>query len=559
MRRPSLLAATAALVLLALPGGAALGARSKPVAEVGGGIRLHAAGAAIPPSAYAALLASRSARPAAATPLVGTLRNWLALDERTNGYERKPFTLAASGDHIEVWIANELAFPAGDCRNTANGGARVAVTAQQAAFIGQQFDQTIYPRESAALSVAPPRDGSRARANLAVYAPAGEGDNVVVLIDNVRDESFYDRDNAGNKPYIAGFFDPEVVEFFDRNVVTLDAYDWIHRTGPNPPHEPDAANLCRTAPARPFLYESTFAHEYQHLLEYYEDPNEDTWVDEGLADLAQRITGYVDARRSIRQTGYDVHVQCFLGWLGVRTAANPNPHPGGPENSLTRWDEHSADEVLCDYGAAYTFMEFLSGRYGMRFIRELHRDDASGLDGLRSVLRRFHIDATPASLVRDWSAAMALDGVLDRGAPFAGGRSRYRVPTLDAAINWATPLAYARAGAPPNGSDFVRLRAANGRFLRARLLRTLRFTGAPSASFSLRLVAYSSTGRQRARLATVPLRRGRASIGPRALRRLVGRTADVAAALVTVTDASGRARAYERYRLTVNGVRQPGG
>jgi len=28
---------------------------------------------------------------------------------------------------------------------------------------------------------------------------------------------------------------------------------------------------------------------------------------------------------------------------------------------------------------------------------------------------------------------------------------------------------------------------------------------------------------------------------------------------VTVTDASGRARAYERYRLTVNGVRQPGG
>jgi hypothetical protein len=215
--------------------------------------------------------------------------------------------------------------------------------------------------------------------------------------------------------------------------------------------------------------------------------------------------------------------------------------------------------VLCDYCAAFTFMEFLSGRYGVRFIRELHRDDASGLEGLRSVLRRLRIDATPASLVRDWSAAMALDGVLDRGVPFAGQRSRYRVPALDATINWATPLAYAHAGAPPNGSDFVRLRAANGRFLRARSLRTLRFAGAPSASFSLRLVAHSSTGRQPARLATVPLRRGRSSIGPRALRQLVGRTADVAAALVTVTDASGRARAYERYRLTVNGIRQPGG
>jgi hypothetical protein len=493
------------------------------------------------------------------TPAVGATRNWLSLDEQTNGYEQRTFTLEASGQHIEVWVAGDLAFPAGDCRNAANGGGRVTVSPAQAAYLAQIFDTKIYPRESAAFSVPRARDGSRSRADPLRYAPAGEGDNVVLLVDNVRDENYYDRDNTGNKPYIAGFFAPDLVEFFDRNVITIDAYDWLHRTGGSPPHEPAPADLCRSAPARPYLYESTFAHEYEHLLEYYEDPGEVTFVDEGLADLAQTLTGFVDTRRSIRQTGHDVHVQCFLGWLGMRTTANPNPRPGGPENSLNRWNEHSSDEILCDYGAAYTFMEFLLGRYGLRFIRELHRDDAPGFEGFRSVLRRLHIRSSAASLVRDWSVTMALDAVLDRGVPFSGTRSRYRTPTLRAEINWATSRAYAHPGAPPNGSDFVRLRDGRGRFLGASSLRSLRFAGDSTAAFALQLVAYSSRGHRRAYLASIPLRAARAAVTRQQLRTLVGSEDDVVGAIVTVTDPRGTDRSYARYRLTVNGVLQPGG
>ena len=110
--------------------------------------------------------------------------------------------------------------------------------------------------------------------------------------------------------------------------MTIDAFDWLHRTGANPPNDPDPANQCLSRPARPFLYEGTFAHEYQHLLEYYEDPDETSWVNEGLADWAQTLTGYVDPSLPITDQGFDSHIQSFLGYYGIRTPANPNPRDG---------------------------------------------------------------------------------------------------------------------------------------------------------------------------------------------------------------------------------------
>ena len=55
-------------------------------------------------------------RAAAATPPVGTVRQWLALDDFNGILYRKDYTLRGVGTHIEVWVANDLAFPAGDCR-----------------------------------------------------------------------------------------------------------------------------------------------------------------------------------------------------------------------------------------------------------------------------------------------------------------------------------------------------------------------------------------------------------------------------------------------------------
>ena len=518
--------------------------------------------AAIPDRAASAAAAQApAAGVAASTPAVGTVRNWLALDEGTS--YPKPFALMGAGQHIEVWVAQDLTFPAGDCRNNVDGGTRIVVTPEQIAYLIRQFDEVIYPRMSATFSAPRGRDGTRAEVDRTQYDPAGEADNVVVLVDNVRDENYYDRDNATNKPYVAGFFHARLTELFDRNLITVDAWDWEHRTGGNPPHEPVPGNLCTSAPARPFLYEAVFAHEYAHLLQYYEDRDEVTWVDEGLADYAQSVAGYVDPRRSIYERGHDTHVQCFLGWQGVQTPANPNPRAGGPENSLTRWSDHGGDEVLCDYGAAYTFMEYLAGRFGRGFMSALHRDDASGFRGLTSVLRRFGQRVTVRRLVHDWAAMVALDGVLDRGTPLRGRprRATYATPRLRATVNWATPRAYARPGAPPNGSDYVRLRGSRG-YLHTRNLRSLSFTArdAASDSFTVQLVSYSSHSRTPAHLASVRLGRdGRATLNRSQLRRMVGSRAELVAAIVTLDDPSGSRSEYGRYRLVVNGVVQPGG
>ncbi|MGH2808643.1 MAG: choice-of-anchor J domain-containing protein, partial [Actinomycetota bacterium] len=256
-------------------------------------------------------------------------------------------------------------------------------------------------------------------------------------------------------------------------------YDWVHRTGANPPNEPVPGDFCENKSARPFLYEGTFAHEYQHLLEHYEDANEVNWVNEGLSDWAQTLTGYVDPSVPITDIGTDSHVQCFLGYLGVETPANPVPREGGPENSLTAWGDQGDDEILCDYGAAYTLMEFLRDSYGRPLMTRLHRLNANGFRGLTRAIALSGGTDTARETLHKWIAAVALDGVLDDGATMHGGDPAwYQVSTLDATINWDTPRTHSDPGAPPNGADFVRLRGANGDFLTAADLRTLEFDGA---------------------------------------------------------------------------------
>ncbi|HYY74736.1 MAG TPA: choice-of-anchor J domain-containing protein [Gaiellaceae bacterium] len=427
---------------------------------------------------------------AAETPDVGTVQSWVALDDFAGIAYLKDFTLRGVGEHIEVWVASEenvqtdeslppaseLDFPEGDCRN----GPRTEITDEQVSYFINEFDTNIYPKESAAFSVPPERAGTDGIFGPGLSRP-GEGDNIVVLIDNVRDDNFYDTDNQNGFSYIAGFFWSFSTDVHDRNVMNIDAFDWIHRTGANPPHEP-TEDLCTSAPARPFLYEGVFAHEYQHLLEHYEDPDETTWMNEGLSDWAQTLTGYVDPSDPITEIGFDSHIQCFLGNLGIQTDANPIPRDGGPENSLTVWGDQNFDhewEILCDYGAAYSLMELLAGRYGPDFMTSLHRGDANGLPGLEEALNAFGVNKSPRQILHEWAAAVAVDGVLDGGGKVRGGKSgTYRIPTMNSTINWDNPESYETPGAPPNGSDYVRLRDAAGNYLSARQIESISFDGA---------------------------------------------------------------------------------
>lgn len=429
-----------------------------------------------------------SAGAAQAVSEVGEVKLWPTIDFVTGALNFKEFTLRGVGNNIEVWVlsgsddvSTGTDFPADDCRND---GVRTVINDDQVNYLIEQFDGNIYPKESEAFSVPPERDGTNSAA-VDLGLPAdyyqGDGDDIVVLVDNVRDENFYDTNNQSSLSYVAGFY----TSFFDdvvldRLTMTIDAWDWLHRTGENPPHEP-TEDPCTSAPARQFLYEGVFAHEYQHLLLNYVDQNETIWVNEGLADWAQTLTGYVDPSTPITDLGYDSHIQCFLGYLGVQSEFNPIPRQGGPENSLNLWGDQTdfESEVFCDYGAAYTMMEYLADRFGTDFMGEFHRDPLHGLESLQALTKAAGSDMSIDELIDEWAASMALDGLLDDRPKLNGGDpADFQVDTLDATINWDTDQAFSSPGAPPNGSDYVRLRGPYG-YLTAGDIDSIEFTGVP--------------------------------------------------------------------------------
>ena len=163
---------------------------------------------------------------------------------------RKDYTLRGVGDHIEVWVANDTSFPAGDCRNQVPN--TTVVTDAQVADLVHEFDTNMYPKETAAFSTPPDRDGTNAllgpdaNGNGGVYT--GDGNKTVTLVDNIRDDNYYTFPAAPT--YIAGFYSSQFNELFDRNVMTIDAFDWLHRTGDNPRTSPPTtcAPAARRAP-----------------------------------------------------------------------------------------------------------------------------------------------------------------------------------------------------------------------------------------------------------------------------------------------------------------------
>ncbi|WP_329110654.1 immune inhibitor A [Micromonospora sp. NBC_01699] len=426
--------------------------------------------------------ARRGARAAAETPPVGTVRQWLGRDDAQGILYRKNYTLRGLGEHIEVWVANDIAFPAGDCR--AQIPSSTQITDAQVNRLVSEFDTNMYPKESEAFSTPPDRDGSNsqvppdANGNGGDYT--GAGNKIVTLVDNVRDDNFYDFPAAPT--YIAGFFSSQLNELFDRNVMTVDAFDWLHRTGDNPPDEP-TGDLCTSRPARPNAYEGTFAHEYQHLLHHYTDPFESILLNEGLSDFAQTLVGYVDATKTVYDRGADSHIYCYQGFGTVQTPYNTNPRDcGGPENSLNLWDEGSnPSAVLADYGNAYAFVLFLYDRYGADFVSRLHRDGA--LQGLASLDAALEAEGVGDlyQVIHDYQTATLVDKIVGdsrRGIILGVPKGRVTSPSLRSTVNLANPAAYITPGAAPNGADFVPLQKANGQILRGRDLRSIKFRGA---------------------------------------------------------------------------------
>ena len=237
------------------------------------------------------------------------------------------FTKMVEGNHCEVWVADDLTFPSGDARNAYTD--RITITLDQAEYAAQQFDEVIYPTESEYFSVPPAYNGSNALMPTYTddsndYYNTTDAGKVMIMIFNIKDTNF---NNPSYPYYIVGFYSSSQTAYYDRNIIHIDCYDWANRTG-------DQGN------SHSYLYESTLAHEYQHLLHDYVDTNESTWLNEGCSMYAEGLCGY----------GYSyTHIACFFYT---------------PDNSLTQWADQGQNNILADYGAALLFMIYMNDHYG---------------------------------------------------------------------------------------------------------------------------------------------------------------------------------------------------
>ncbi len=252
---------------------------------------------------------------------VSDIAPFLVLDDYYGYYFFSNFQMRKNGTHCEVWVQVNRNFPAGDPRND-----RVTINDTNVNYIANEFDTVIWPIEKEYFGQPAALDGSNSLLEEMGY-PASyifkthTPTKVMIMISNVRDANYY----TTYPYYIAGFFSPSFKAYYDRNIISIDCYDWKNRTTGSVP--------------RPYVYESTVAHEYQHLLHDATDADEESWLNEGCAMYAEFLCGY----------GIDpAYINAFLYT---------------PDNSLTVWGDQDNND-LADYGAAALFMIYVNDHFG---------------------------------------------------------------------------------------------------------------------------------------------------------------------------------------------------
>ncbi len=132
------------------------------------------------------------------------------------------------------------------------------------------------------------------------------------------------------------------------------------------------------------------AHEFEHLIHFNYDADEFFWVDEGCAEYAKYLNGYLDSHN--------------------RTAFISN-FELNPEDSLLYWnyDSEEGKDVRIDYGGAYAFIFYVAEKYGDTAIKNIVSDtDTSGI-GIEDSLQGLGYSIDFNDLYLNWITALVVD------------------------------------------------------------------------------------------------------------------------------------------------------
>ncbi len=133
------------------------------------------------------------------------------------------------------------------------------------------------------------------------------------------------------------------------------------------------------------FYDGTLAHEFQHMIHWYEDRNEDTWINEGCSELASFVNGF-------------------------DPGDSDSIFTERPDTQLDNWDDNM-DENAYHYGASYLLMEYSYERFGKSFIKKLVSEPLNGIEGYDAALKDSGDAEDFYTVFSDWIVANLLDNI----------------------------------------------------------------------------------------------------------------------------------------------------
>ncbi len=205
------------------------------------------------------------------------------------------------------------------------------------------------------------------------------------------------------------------------------------------------------------LYMATLTHEFQHMIQASTDPNESNWADEGLAQMAETLTGY---------PGYAEDVSY------LRSTDTP----------LNFWDAYGDTSPY--YASNFLFWLYLWEQFGDDFFIQAAQSPREGLVAVDEVLQARGADRTVYQVFSDWTVANLVDDrTLDEG--------RYGYDNFDAGT--VSPMQRPESAPPFQQTYTIDQFTPHYHMLSGGTTYTVDFTGDPVASF-VPTTAYSGQG-----------------------------------------------------------------
>ncbi len=333
-----------------------------------------------PPTAQPDASATPTWVPSATLPPGGEAQAMLALLAQTVVPENDPVDLAqrlehktvvwntpvtpptyTPGDELTFWVTNE------DTRETRQVKAQLAAAephvylwveegvrfrVSDAEKVARFFEEQIYPTDRAFF-------GSE-------WTPGIDGDPHIYIL--------FARDLGS---YIAGYFSsvdelpPGAHEYSNAHEMFMLSADYLDLGGDE--------------------IKGVLAHEFQHMIHWYRDRNESTWLNEGFSELAAQLNG-------------------------VRTSGFEYSYAMDPDIQLTAWPDPTDGDTIPHYGAAYLFVAYFLDHFGEQATRALVADPENGMTSVDEVLQNLGAPYGADQVFLDWAVANYLqDPDLDQG------------------------------------------------------------------------------------------------------------------------------------------------